>query len=145
MQYEHTQFGKLMFLIFLSVSILSIIIYFIEDAKNSVLILLFIVLIILASFLTLKVTIDSQKIRLKFGYGLFFKNFKVNQITSAKAVKNRWFYGWGIRYWFRPRMWIFNVSGFDAVEIIMQNGDIYRIGTNDPIGLEKAIKKAIKK
>jgi hypothetical protein len=40
-------------------------------------------------------------------------------------------------------MWIFNVSGFDAVEIIMRNGKIYRIGTDIPSGLEAAIKQAI--
>ena len=40
-------------------------------------------------------------------------------------------------------MWIYNVSGFDAVEIIMRNGKIYRIGTNTPGKLEAAIKQAI--
>jgi len=40
-------------------------------------------------------------------------------------------------------MWIFNVSGFDAVELVMKNGKIYRIGTDMPKELEVAIKKGI--
>lgn len=60
-------------------------------------------------------------------------------------------------------MWIFNVSGFDAVEMRMKNpasassfaeatadkkasagkGKIYRIGTDEPAKLETAIKQAI--
>ena len=42
-------------------------------------------------------------------------------------------------------MWIYNVSGFDAVEIILKNGKIYRIGTDVPSELEAAIKQAISK
>jgi hypothetical protein len=40
-------------------------------------------------------------------------------------------------------MWIFNISGFDAVEIIMNNWKVYRIWTDDVIKLEKAIKEKI--
>ena len=40
-------------------------------------------------------------------------------------------------------MWIFNVSGFDAVEIKMENGKIFRIGTDEPKKLEHAILQAI--
>ena len=40
-------------------------------------------------------------------------------------------------------MWIYNVSGFDAVEIIMKNGKIYRIGTDVPEELEAAIRQVI--
>ncbi len=40
-------------------------------------------------------------------------------------------------------MWIFNVSGFDAVEIRMKRGKIYRIGTDEPEKLETAIKQVI--
>ena len=40
-------------------------------------------------------------------------------------------------------MWIFNVSGFGAVEIRMKNGKIYRIGTDEPKALESAINREI--
>jgi len=41
-------------------------------------------------------------------------------------------------------MWIYNVSGFGAVELIMKNGRVYRIGTNVPRELEDAIKAVLK-
>jgi hypothetical protein len=40
-------------------------------------------------------------------------------------------------------MWIYNVSGFDAAEIILKNGRVYRIGTDDSNELETAIKRII--
>ncbi|MFA6514361.1 MAG: hypothetical protein WCT50_03700 [Patescibacteria group bacterium] len=100
------------------------------------------ILLILASFTTLTTSIDENYLRIKFGYGIFTRKFPLNQITSAKSVKNRWYYGWGIRLRLWPYMWIYNVSGFDAVEIIMKNGKIYRIGTDVPEEFKTAIKQA---
>ncbi|MDO8591084.1 MAG: hypothetical protein Q7R65_03860, partial [bacterium] len=101
------------------------------------------ILFILASFATLTVSIDENYIRVKFGYGIFRKKFPLNEIISAKTVKNHWYFGWGIRLWLWPYMWIYNVSGFGAVEIIMKNVKIYRIGTDVPVELETAIKQNI--
>jgi len=42
-------------------------------------------------------------------------------------------------------MWVYNVSGFDAVEIKTINGKIYRIGTDDQENLEQAIMQVIKR
>ena len=58
---------------------------------------------------------------------------------SAKTVKNHWYCGWGIRWCLRFKMWIYNVSGFDAVEIKLKNGKTYRIGTDEPKKLEQTI------
>lgn len=101
------------------------------------------ILFILASFSTLTVMVDDMYVRVKFGYGLVWKAFRVSDIASARAVKNHWYYGWGIRVWFWPYTWILNVSGFDAVELTMKNGRIYRIGTDEPVELEAAIRARI--
>ena len=63
----------------------------------------------------------------------------MSDIRDAKAVKNRWYYGWGIRL--SPHGWLFNVSGFDAVELEMANGVKYRIGTDEPDKLLAAIEQ----
>jgi hypothetical protein len=97
----------------------------------------------LASFTTLTTSIDKNCLQIKFGYGIFKKKFLLSEIVSVKQVKNHWYYGWGIRLWLWPKMWIYNVSGFDAVEIIMKNGRIYRIGTDVPGDFETAIRQAI--
>jgi hypothetical protein len=101
------------------------------------------ILFILASFTALTTSIDEKYLQIKFGYGIFRKKFLLSEIASAKQVKNHWYFGWGIRFWFWPRMWIYNVSGFEAVEIVMRNGKIYRIGTDVPSELETVIKQAI--
>lgn len=100
------------------------------------------ILLVLASFTTLTVSIDEKHLKIKFGCGIFREKFPFSEIASAKSVKNHWYYGWGIRLWFWPKMRIYNVSGFDAVEIILRNGKIYRIGTDTPNELETAIRKA---
>lgn len=97
------------------------------------------ILFILASFGTLQIIIDGKYLRIKFGYGIYQKKFLLNDVISAKTVKNHWYYGWGIRGWLWPKMWIYNVSGFDAVEIKLKNGKTYRIGTDEPKKLEQTI------
>lgn len=102
------------------------------------------IILILASFSSLQVMIDENYLRIKFGFGIFRKKFDIKEIRSAKTVKNHWYYGWGIRGWLWPnRMLIYNVSGFEAVEIIMKNGRIYRIGTDAPEELCAAVQQAI--
>ena len=101
------------------------------------------ILFILASFTALTTSIDEKYLRIKFGYGIFKKRFLLGEIVSTKQVKNHWYCGWGIRLWLWPKMWIYNVSGFEAVEIVMRNGKIYRIGTDTPSELEMVIKQAI--
>jgi hypothetical protein len=101
------------------------------------------ILFILASFAALTTSIDENSLRVKFGYGIFSKKFPLDQIVSAQSVRNHWYYGWGVKVWFWPYMWIYNVYGLDAVEIIMRNGKIYRIGTDVPGELETVIKQAI--
>ncbi len=150
--YKHTQIGYLMLAVTLSVLIFFAWAHitalaeppsYYSGTNFAVSAIMVLILFILASFTTLTVSIDVNYLRIKFGYGIFRKKFAVNEVASAAHVKNHWYYGWGIRVWFWPYMWIYNVSGFNAVEIIMRNGKIYRIGTDTPGELEAAIKQAI--
>lgn len=144
MLYKHTQPGNLIIYTTCFVVILFAIILTKAKFNIGILFLMIFIILLLASFSTLTVLIDGKNLKIKFGYGLFKKTFKLDNIKKAKAVKNRWYYGWGIRVWFWPYMWIYNVSGFDAVEIKMKNNKIYRIGTDEPKKLEKVILKNIK-
>jgi len=101
------------------------------------------VIFILSCFLTLQVMIDENYLRVKFTCGIFKKRFLLKDIVSAKKVKNHWYYGWGIRLWMWPYMWVYNVSGFNAIEITTKNNKIYRIGTDEPDKLEQAILQSI--
>jgi len=150
--YKHTQIGYLMLVVTLAVLVLFAWVYItalaeppsVDSGPNfAVSAIMVLILFILASFATLTASIDENYLRVKFGYGIFARKFVLNQIASVQAVKNRWYYGWGIRLWLWPKMWIYNVSGFDAVEITMKNGKVYRIGTDVPEELETAIKQSI--
>lgn len=152
--YKHTQIGYLMLVVMLAVLMLFVWAYItastelpsVDSGPNfAVTSVMALILFILASFGTLTTSVDENCLRVKFGYGIFSKRFPLNQIASAKSVKNHWYYGWGVKVWFWPYMWIYNVSGFDAVEIIMKNGRIYRIGTDEPMKLESAISAVIAK
>ncbi|GAC1300935.1 MAG: hypothetical protein NVSMB24_02720 [Mucilaginibacter sp.] len=94
--------------------------------------------------MSLRVIIDEKYLRIKFSFGIYQKKFTLNDIMSAKTVKNHWHYGWGVRRWLWPKMWIYHVSGFDAVEIKLKNGKMYRIGTDEPKKLEQTILHSIK-
>lgn len=150
--YKHTQIGYLMLVVALAVSAFFVWVQIIArnelpavDSGTNLLVTLIMVLVLLvvSSFITLTVSIDEKYLQIKFGYGVFRKSFLLSEIVSARQVKNHWYYGWGIKVWLWPYMWIYSVSGFDAVEIIMRNGKIYRIGTDVPEELEVAIRRGI--
>jgi hypothetical protein len=153
MNYKHTQIGYLMLVVTLAVLVLYVWAYITASAEPpsvdsgnnlAVTATMAFTLLVLTSFWSLRVTIDDKYLRIKFGYGIYQKKFTLNEVISVKTVKNHWYYGWGIRGRLWPKMWIFNVSGFDAVEITLKNGHKYRIGTDEPKELEQAILNMIK-
>jgi hypothetical protein len=84
-------------------------------------------IVCLVLFPSLTVTIDTQTARIHFGAGI------IRHVP--------WYYGWGIHL--TPSGWLYNVSGFDAIELEMKNGKRHRIGTDDPQGLLQAIQQAL--
>lgn len=96
--------------------------------------------LILALFHGLTVRVSSDWIDLSFGIGIIRKRIAIKDIESSSDVKNRWYYGWGIRR--IQSGWMFNVSGLDAVEVKLGNGRRFRIGTDEPGRLLKAIESA---
>ena len=153
MNYKHTQISYLMMIITLAVLILFAWAHItaaneppsVDSGTNfAVTSIMALILLILSSFVSLQVSVDEKQIRIKFGYGLFTKRILLNDILSAKVVKNHWYYGWGIKVWFWPKMWIYSVAGFDAVELKMKNSKIYRIGTDEAQKLEQTILHSIK-
>lgn len=151
--YKHTQISYLMLVVTLVVLVLFAWTHItamaepvsVDSGPNfAVMAIKSLILYILASCVSLQVIIDGKYLRIKFGYGIYQKKFPLNDVMSAKIVKNHWYYGWGIRGWLWPKMWIYNVSGFDAVEILLKNGKTYRLGTDEPKKLEQTILHSIK-
>ena len=100
------------------------------------------VLVILAAamvlFCCLTIEIDRRQLRCFFGPGLIRRTIAVHEIVSAQPVRNRWYYGWGIRM--TPTGWMFNVSGLDAVELSLASGARFRIGTDRPDEVVQALR-----
>lgn len=96
---------------------------------------------VLLLFHSLTVSVSKDFIRLRFGIGWIRKNFAVADVKSARVVRNRWWYGWGIRI--TGHGWLYNVSGLDAVEIQLKSGSKSRIGSDQADRLAAAIQAAI--
>ena len=97
--------------------------------------------IVYALFHSLTVRVSRSDIALSFGVGLIRKQFPIGDISGVSMVQNRWYNGFGIR---KIRGgWLYNVSGFDAIEIQLKNERKYRIGTNQPKELLAAVESAI--
>jgi len=145
MLYKHTQIGRLMMFVSLAVAFVFVGVLLKTSLEVIVVFYMLFVLFILFSYMSLEVLIDEEYLRIKFGYGIFKKKFILKEIVSVRSVKNHWYYGWGIKHRSVPPMWIYNVSGLDAVEIKTINGKIYRIGTDDQENLKAAIMQVIKR
>ncbi|PJE64297.1 MAG: hypothetical protein COU90_02500 [Candidatus Ryanbacteria bacterium CG10_big_fil_rev_8_21_14_0_10_43_42] len=144
MSYHHTQIGYFIISALLVVALFFGIMLMQAGLGAVFNVIPIVILFIMASFVSLTVSIDGEYVRIVFGYGVVRKKILLADIISAHVVTNHWYYGWGIRVWFWPYMWIFNVSGFNAVEIRLKDGRIYRIGTDEPEELERAIIQASK-
>jgi len=141
-EYKHTQIGYLM-LAFISVGILLLIVNYSYLSGTSLLLLVILAVLVLSLLLfsVLSVKVDSGEVSLRFGVGIIRKRFPLSEIESHSVVRNPWYYGWGVRR--IPIGWLYNVSGLDAVELAMTDGRKFRIGTDDPSGLDAAVRAAL--
>jgi len=91
-------------------------------------------------FSTLTVEVSDETLRFYFGPGFWTKRIPLRDIEHAEVVRNRVFYGWGIRYTFDG--WLYNVSGLDAVKLRVRGWGTLRIGTDEPHELKRALEQA---
>lgn len=96
-----------------------------------------------ACFYALDVSVDDEAIRFRMGAGFLRKEIPLSEVRSLSRVRNALWSGWGVRRARNGQKWSFNVSGFDAVELALKNGQIIRIGTDDPEGLLQAVRTRI--
>jgi hypothetical protein len=92
---------------------------------------------------TMTVEVDEMLVRIKFGVGFIRKSFRLEEIESCRPVRNCWWWAWGIRQ--ISGGWLYSVSGLDAIELVMKNGKIFRIGTDEPQVLTEFIQGRLSK
>jgi hypothetical protein len=141
--YRHTQIGWVTLLSLLAATVYCMVFALVlrdEPGVQAITIpmaVLFGVLTVM--FATLTVTVADGEVELVFGPGPIRKRVRLAEVSSCREVSNPWWWGWGIR--FTPHGWLFNVSGGQGVEISLKGGGAFRIGTDDPEGLCRAIRE----
>jgi hypothetical protein len=144
--YRHTQPGTVT-RVFLAVAIAGFIVGAVLAARaDAAMVAVFGVLALLMFvvgllFHSLTVEVARGYLSIRFGVGLIRKRWPLKEIDSVETVRNRWWYGWGIRL--TPHGWLFNVSGSDAVQLRFDNGKLARIGTDEPEKLRAALEAAM--
>ena len=96
--------------------------------------------VVLALFSRQTVVVADAHVHVIMGSGIFERDFPLARVAAVAVVRNRWYWGWGIRY--TPRGWLYNVAGLDAVELTLASGKHVRIGTDEPARLHAALLEA---
>jgi hypothetical protein len=102
------------------------------------LVVLLMLLVALSLFRSLTVEINNGLLLCRFGSGIIRKSISLFDIEEFRTVRNPWYVGWGIR-WIPGQYWLWNVSGYQAVEVVLKSGIRFRIGTDEPAALVQAI------
>ncbi len=141
--YKHRQVGILILIsLGMGVAVTATVLILVppNEARAVVGMVLSILLLCAYLFWALNVEVTEEEVVVSFGPGLIRRRFRAEDILDARTVRNRWYYGWGIRL--TPHGWLFNVSGLDAVELELTNNRKFRIGTDEPQQLLTAIRRA---
>ena len=94
-------------------------------------------------FWSLTVEVKSDHLLVYFGFGIIHRKISLSDIEQVNVIRTPWYYGWGIRP--APHGWMFNVSGFGGVELIFQNNQRFRIGSDEPGRFAEAIQNQMSK
>ena len=140
-RYSHTQRGTLMLVILPIAAIMSASLGYFNPSAPGRLMSLAIAIgcaILAWLFSSLTVAVSADDVRWYFGPGFWKYRIARDEIANSHIVRNEWWHGFGIRR--RPSLRLYNVSGLDAVELHLRNGDIRRIGTDDAPGLAAALR-----
>lgn len=137
--YEHTQPGTLMIVVLVAGAIVCAAIAYGDTGASRWLASAMAVGILILSWLfsSLTVIVNDNEMRWYFGPGAWNYHMALTDIVSARAVRNSWLNGFGVRM--GPGFRLYNVSGLDAVELKLKDGSVRRIGTDDAPGLTAAL------
>ncbi len=148
-QYRHTQFGTVIVVgLALGIVVEAGVFWVLRDSENVETMLFWIIApitLVLAActllFYKLTVEVTAEHLKFAFGAGLIRKTIPLADTSACTPVRNRLWHGWGIHY--IGAGWLYNVSGLDAVEVLLKSGKRLRIGTDQPGSLAGALTKAI--
>lgn len=139
--YRHTQIAGWMLAILAGTAVFVAWVLIAADAPEPVAwSSLAIVLACAVFFGSLTVEVDRGELRFWFGPGVWRKRIPLSDIAACRTVRNKWWYGWGIRR--IPGGWMYNVSGLGAVELELRDGARLRLGSDEAEVLSRRIEMA---
>jgi hypothetical protein len=101
--------------------------------------ILFSLLIILISKIvaSILIVIEDGHLKISIARGLLKKAIPLALIQSCRIIVLPWYHFWGLRK--IPNGYMYNITGFVCLEIVLRNSVIYQIGTEKPIELAQAL------
>ena len=144
-RYRHTQIGWTLIVLVVAAVLAEFLIVALSATPGTLALalsgaLVAVAAVLLALFSTLTVVLDDRTLRLWFGVGSLRREVMLADVTTSRKVRNHWYIGWGVRV--MPGGRIYNVGGFDAVELELDNGRVVRVGTDEPDALLAAVNAA---
>lgn len=139
--YEHRQFGWVTVIALLPGLLLALATVRFAGAPAGVTLALVAIALLGALFASLTVEVDAESIRVSFTGGVVHRTIPLRDVREQRIVRSPWYYGWGIHR-YPGGGWLWNVAGYDAVELTLAGGRLFRIGTDQPHALSLAIAHA---
>jgi hypothetical protein len=96
-----------------------------------------IMVVVATLFSRMTVTVADGSISLEMARGLVRRSWRLADLQIARVVHTSWYNGWGIHGW--GHNWLYNVSGYGAVEMDLSDGARIYIGSDEPERLLQAI------
>lgn len=94
------------------------------------------------SFHWLRVRSNGDDLEVRFGpLPLLRRHIRFADILEVRPARSRVLDGWGIHW--GPGGWIWNIWGFDCVELTLARGRKLRIGTDEPEKLTEFVRSRI--
>ncbi len=142
-RYEHRQGGGFTRISFIVALLALPLLYRLDPKSGPALVIgLPILLLLFAAFDGLTIRIDRDELVWRFGHlGFPRGRVRIADIERVGVTRTTFWEGWGIR-WTR-RGWLYNVSGFDAVQIERRGGRPFLLGTDEPRRLQAALTAAM--
>ena len=135
--YEHTQQATVLLIAMAIATLVAVIVAMAVSPIALGIVPVFILAAWLFSSLTIEITDD--RLRWRFGPGLFRREVPLADIEFAEPVRTNVLEGWGIHV---TRFgWLYNVSGFDAIAVRLNNGKRFALGTDEPDAFLAALGK----
>ena len=95
---------------------------------------------LLAIVLLGRFTVEVGEGRIEWRFGLIGRprwSVALADVKVVETTRTRWCEGWGIRR--TRRGWLYNASGFGAVELRLRDGRVIRLGSDEPDRLRSFI------